>query len=117
MHTLRSKGIRFCLDDFGTGYSSLIYLKKLPFSQLKIDHSIIHDIHGHHHDDTVIKVILGMAASLGMDVIAEGVETAEQLDFLLKHGCRLYQGRLFSHPLPLDALEESIGMPRTAELF
>lgn len=117
MHTLRSKGVRFCLDDFGTGYSSLIYLKKLPFSQLKIDHSIIHDIHGHHHDDTVIKVILGIAASLGMDVIAEGVETAEQLDFLLKHGCRLYQGRLFGHPLPLDALEESIGMPRTAELF
>jgi len=117
MYTLRSKGVRFCLDDFGTGYLSPIYLKKLPFSQLKIDHSIIHDTHGRHQDNTVIKVILGMATSLGMDVIAEGVETTEQLDFLLTHGCRLYQGKLFGYPLPLDELEESIGMPRTAELF
>ncbi len=117
MHSLRSKHVQFCLDDFGTGYSSLIYLKKLPLSQLKIDRSIIHDIGISNQDNTIIKIIIDVAKSLGVEVIAEGVETMEQLDFLLEHECHMYQGRLFGEPLQQDTLEETIGMPRTAELF
>jgi diguanylate cyclase (GGDEF)-like protein/PAS domain S-box-containing protein len=105
MNALRSIGIGFELDDFGTGYSSLQYLKKLPLSQLKIDQSFVRDIAIDSNDRTLVLTIITMAHSLGLEVIAEGVETQQQLDFLKENGCDHYQGYLFSKPVPLDEFE------------
>lgn len=105
MNMLSEIGIRFSLDDFGTGYSSLQYLKKLPLNQLKIDQSFVRDIVTDSSDRTIVRTIITMAHSLDINVIAEGVETAEQKQLLLDNGCTYYQGYLFSKPLPIDAFE------------
>lgn len=105
MHALRQMGINFSLDDFGTGYSSLAYLTQLPLKQLKIDQSFVRNIGIKNTDATIIQTIIGMANNLGMDVIAEGVETQAQREFLEANGCKLYQGYLYSRPVPVDAFE------------
>lgn len=105
MNELSNIGIQFSLDDFGTGYSSLQYLKKLPLNQLKIDQSFVHDITTDSSDRAIVRTIITMAHSLDITVIAEGVETAEQQQFLLDNGCTHYQGYLFSKPVPIDAFE------------
>jgi EAL domain-containing protein (putative c-di-GMP-specific phosphodiesterase class I) len=105
MNALRNIGIGFELDDFGTGYSSLQYLKMLPLSQLKIDQSFVRDIAIDSNDRTLVLTIITMAHSLGLEVIAEGVETQQQLEFLKENGCDHYQGYLFSKPVPLDEFE------------
>jgi diguanylate cyclase (GGDEF)-like protein/PAS domain S-box-containing protein len=105
MNMLSEIGIRFSLDDFGTGYSSLQYLKKLPLNQLKIDQSFVRDIVTDSNDRTIVRTIITMAHSLDINVIAEGVETAEQKQLLLDNGCTYYQGYLFSKPVPIDAFE------------
>jgi diguanylate cyclase (GGDEF)-like protein/PAS domain S-box-containing protein len=105
MNALNAIGIRFSLDDFGTGYSSLQYLKMLPLNQLKIDQSFVRDIASDSSDRAIVCTIITMAHSLDIDVIAEGVETAEQQQFLLDNGCKNYQGYLFSKPLPLAGFE------------
>ena len=92
-------GIRIAIDDFGTGYSSLAYLKRLPVSKLKIDRSFIKDLPDDEDDKAIAKTIITMAENLGFDVIAEGVETAEQRDFLLKNNCNNIQGYLYSKPM------------------
>lgn len=107
MLKLRAKGIRFALDDFGTGYSSLSYLKRLPLDELKIDQSFIHELLTDKTDAAIVDTTILLAVSLGLTVVAEGVEKKEQLDWLKGHGCYRYQGYLFGRPTPIEYLFES----------
>jgi len=103
MSTLRELGVRFSLDDFGTGYSSLSYLKRLPLDKLKIDQSFVRDICTDTNDATIVETIISMGRHMDLHVIAEGVETKQELDFLDAKGCHTYQGFYFSRPVEWDA--------------
>jgi EAL domain-containing protein (putative c-di-GMP-specific phosphodiesterase class I) len=105
MKALRQIGVRFSMDDFGTGYSSLASLKKLPISQLKIDQSFVRDILNDPDDMIIVRTIIAMAKNMGLSVIAEGVETEAQRVFLEQHDCPVFQGYLFSKPVPIDQFE------------
>ncbi|MBK9954049.1 MAG: EAL domain-containing protein [Rhodocyclaceae bacterium] len=105
MKTLKSLGIAFSMDDFGTGYSSLLYLRRLPLDQLKIDRSFISEIESNAGDAAIVQTIIGMARSLGLDVIAEGVEKEGQHQFLKLNHCPEYQGYLFGQPVPAAIFE------------
>ena len=108
MTALKKQGVGFSLDDFGTGYSSLIYLKRLPLDELKIDQSFIEDVLNDANDAAIANTIISLAHSLGLAVIAEGVETEAQHDFLLRHGCQAFQGHLFGRPMPMAQLTASM---------
>ncbi|MCF8159080.1 MAG: EAL domain-containing protein [Polaromonas sp.] len=105
MKLLKASGVGFALDDFGTGYSSLSYLKRLPLDQLKIDLGFVQNVLVDADDAAIAKMIIALADSLGLEVIAEGVETGAQLEYLAGLGCRHFQGYLFSQALPIQSFE------------
>ncbi|WP_418641254.1 EAL domain-containing protein [Sulfurimonas sp. ST-27] len=108
LNKIQNLGISVSIDDFGTGYSSLSYLKKLPVNKIKIDRSFITDVPKNKDDVAIVKTIISLAKNLGLQIIAEGVETKEQLDFLVQEGCYDIQGYFFSKPLPVDECEAFI---------
>jgi diguanylate cyclase (GGDEF)-like protein/PAS domain S-box-containing protein len=105
MTALKERGVRFSIDDFGTGYSSLTYLKRLPIDQLKIDRSFVWDILADETSGAIAQAIVSLSHALGLSVIAEGVETEEQREYLANLGCGAFQGFLFSRPLPIEEFE------------
>ncbi|MDD2741366.1 MAG: EAL domain-containing protein [Rhodocyclaceae bacterium] len=115
MIALKASGVCFSLDDFGTGYSSLSYLKRLPLDQLKIDQSFVRDILSSPNAATIAQTIVTLAHSLGLNVIAEGVESKEQHRVLFSQGCRAYQGYLFSRPLPIESFETLLLQTRLSD--
>lgn len=108
MLKVRQLGLSFAMDDFGTGYSSLSYLQRLPLAQLKIDRSFVHDLQEGSNDAAIIRTILALGKSLDLEVVAEGVESVSQHQYLLKNGCRLFQGYLFGKPCCLDDFQQQL---------
>jgi EAL domain-containing protein (putative c-di-GMP-specific phosphodiesterase class I) len=102
---LHDRGIHIVIDDFGTGYSSIAYLKRLPFDTLKLDRAFVKDIGNRDGSEELVVAVLGIAKSLGKTVVAEGVETEEQRDFLIRNGCDSAQGFLWSKPVPAEEFE------------
>jgi EAL domain-containing protein (putative c-di-GMP-specific phosphodiesterase class I) len=108
LHQFRELGAKVSIDDFGTGYSSLNYLRRLPLDILKIDRSFIMDIGRCSEGEIILSTIIDMAGKLGLDVIAEGVETKQQASFLIDKGCEVAQGFLFSEPIPFSKYQHSL---------
>ncbi|MFK0692855.1 EAL domain-containing protein [Mesorhizobium sp. IMUNJ 23033] len=118
LRRLKSIGVKIALDDFGTGYSSLSYLQSFPFDKIKIDKSFVKMVEEHPHSAAIIRAIVGLGRGLSMHIIAEGVETLEQLNFLSDEGCNALQGYLIGRPYPIEAYAKEVGraaaMPRAA---
>ena len=108
MKSLAAIGIRFSMNDFGTGYSSLSYMAQLPLHQIKIDKFFVSGIGTNPKIELIVQTLIGMAANLDLEVVAEGVETQAQLDFLTRNGCRVCQGFLFGRPQPVEVLESQL---------
>ena len=115
MHQIKNLGFKLSIDDFGTGYSSLSYLKEFPIDKLKIDRSFIMNMDTNKEDQTLVKTIVSLSKSLGLETVAEGVETEKQFELLRDFGCEEIQGYYFSQPLPADKFEERIILPASAK--
>jgi EAL domain-containing protein (putative c-di-GMP-specific phosphodiesterase class I) len=113
LNELKAMGVKIAIDDFGTGHSSLNYLRQIPLDYVKIDRSFVSNITANPHDTVIIKSIITLAHSLGLKVIAEGVETEQQLHFLREHECDLMQGYLFSKPVPEDMFTQLLQAGKT----
>lgn len=113
MNKLNGLGVRLSLDDFGTGYSSLSYLQKLPIAELKIDRSFVQDAPTNPNDAALVEAILAVARQRGVDVVAEGVETIDHVNFLKHRGCRLFQGYYFGRPIPAEEFMTAFETPQT----
>jgi EAL domain-containing protein (putative c-di-GMP-specific phosphodiesterase class I) len=109
LHDLKQIGVQLAVDDFGTGYSSLSYLSQLPIDVLKIDQSFVQSISSNKDNGAIVNAVIGMGTSLRQRVVAEGVETSEQLSFLNAHHCAEGQGYLFSEPVPADDFAQIVG--------
>jgi EAL domain-containing protein (putative c-di-GMP-specific phosphodiesterase class I) len=105
LNNISNLGIRIAIDDFGTGYSSLAYLKRLPINKLKIDRSFIKNLPDNDEDVVIAKTIINLAQNLDLNIIAEGVETKQQLDFLIENNCNIIQGFYYSKPLPVAEIQ------------
>jgi EAL domain-containing protein (putative c-di-GMP-specific phosphodiesterase class I) len=108
MQAIQRLGVSFSMDDFGTGYSSFSHLARLPLDQLKIDGTFVRNLSKKGNDATIVRTIITMGREMAMNVIAEGVETVEQRDFLELHGCHAFQGNLFSCALSLEEFDEFV---------
>ena len=108
LNEIKDLGINLAIDDFGTGYSSLSYLQKLPVHKLKIDQSFVYEVPGNNNNEAIVESIISLAKTMGFKVIAEGVETAEQQNFLIKKGCNNIQGYYHARPMPADEMEAFI---------
>src|SRR3990167_11243102 len=111
LHRLKALGVRIALDDFGTGFSSLSYLKRLPIDKIKIDRSFVQEIATDHNDAAITQGIISMAHHLRLTVVAEGVETESQMEFLKGSRCDVFQGYYFAKPMPFVELEAFLGLP------
>ena len=116
MRELKERGVGFSLDDFGVGYSSLAYLKRLPLDQLKIDRSFVNDVLSDVNDAVIVRTILALAHNLELEVVAEGVENSDQVDFLVSNGCERFQGYHFGRPVPISEFERLHGFARCGAL-
>ena len=114
LHQFRDLGVRICMDDFGTGYSSLSYLRSFPFDKIKIDQSFIRDLGQERDARAIIGAVVSLGEGLGKVVVAEGIETEEQLRLVRSEGCHEGQGYLFGRPMNADAMRERLA-PKTAE--
>ncbi len=115
LRRLKSLGVRIAMDDFGTGYSSLSYLQSFPFDKIKIDQAFISNVERNAQSATIVRAVIGLAKGLGLPVLAEGVETEEQLAFLTREACNQVQGYLIGRPYPIDRYLELIGRPAAAK--
>lgn len=113
LHRLRELGVRVSMDDFGTGYSSLSYLRSFPFDKIKIDRSFVSDLSGKRDGEAIIRAIAGLGKSLGMTTVAEGVETADQMERIRAEGCTDVQGYLISKPVSASEVLKFISADRT----
>ena len=116
LHELKEMGVRLSVDDFGTGYSSLTYLSRFPIDELKIDRSFVRGVPGERQNSAIVGAIIVLGRELGMNVVAEGVETKEQLQFLAQRRCNEFQGYLCSRPAPAEQFAQLVrrSLPQAA---